>query len=289
MNQSSQPGGDGGQPKGDQRKATLPHYLRSASSHYAAAAKDKYEVAKKYVRKTPQAILWLLGCIWRGTGAVVTWLDSHNGIVTAAATFAIAVLTYYVVQFTAEQGKITNRQLAVMEADQRPWIKTAITFASDLIYKENDLRITFHYVLKNVGRSPALNVGGYPNLRPTILFPMGSNMIDLQNPMEEINKFCTEIADHVERITQMFPWGVIIYPGESNEQDMWASIDVSKLKARPPPFVHQSQRLSVHYQSSADLSGLVSFLHRLSSWRPRQSSSNCGLLCSEPKGSERCR
>jgi hypothetical protein len=42
----------------------------------------------------------------------------------------------------------------------------------------------------------------------------------------------------------MFPWGVIIYPGETNEQDMEASIDVSKIK-RPPTSFNLSPNASV--------------------------------------------
>jgi len=68
-----------------------------------------------------------------------------------------------------------------------------------------------------------------------MLFPIMSHMIDLQNPMEEITRFCAEITGRIKSITERFPWGVIIYPGETNEQDMSASIDVSDIK-EPPTF-----------------------------------------------------
>jgi len=208
VNQSGQSGGNGGQPEGDKPKARPPSRLRLASRHYTAAAKKKYEVARQYGWKALQAV-------GRGLAVSLRWIDNHNGLLTAAATVAIAVLTYYVVQFTSEQGKITNRQLAVMEADQRPWIKTDLSFASDLTYSDNRMDVTFHYVLKNVGRSPALSVSGYPKLRPTYLSPFwlpstGGSWIDLVDPVREIKDFCGDMASKVTQITEMFPWGDII-------------------------------------------------------------------------------
>lgn len=236
MNQSGHTAGDGDQPEGDQPKATQASRFRLASRHYAATAKHKYEVASKYIRKAPQAIFWLLGWIWRGTGGVVKRLDSHNGLLTAAATFAIAVLTYYVVQFTAEQGQITNRQLTIMEADQRPWIKTEISFASDLTYSETRMSVTFHFALKNVGRSPALNVDGFPSLRPTILFPALTGYIDLLEPMKEIRKYCDDFSSDLAKLTRSAPWGAIVYPGETFEKDEAASIDIADIKRTLPAF-----------------------------------------------------
>jgi hypothetical protein len=232
VNQSGQSGGDGGHPEGDQPKARPPSRLRLASRHYAAAAKKKYEVARQYGWKVLQAV-------GRGFAASLRWIDNHNGLLTAAATVAIAVLTYYVVQFTSEQGKITNRQLAVMEADQRPWIKTDLSFASDLTYSDNRMDVTFHYVLKNVGRSPALSVSGYPKLRPTYLSPFwlpstGGSWIDLVDPVREIKDFCGDMASKVTQITEMFPWGDIIYPGDTIERDESVSLEISDIKPELP-------------------------------------------------------
>jgi hypothetical protein len=232
VDQSGQSGGNGGQPEGDQPKARPPSRVRLASRHYAAAAKKKYEVARQHGWKALQAV-------GRGLAAPLRWIDNHNGLLTAAATVAIAVLTYYVVQFTSEQGKITNRQLAVMEADQRPWIKTDLSFASDLTYSDNRMDVTFHYVLKNVGRSPALSVSGYPKLRPTYLSPFwlpstGGSWIDLVDPVREIKGFCGDMAFKVTQITEMFPWGDIIYPGDTIERDESVSLDISDIKPELP-------------------------------------------------------
>jgi len=231
VNQSGHTGNDGDQPEGDQPKAISPNRLRLTSHRYAAAAKKKYEIARQYGWKALQAV-------GRGLAASLRWIDNHNGLLTAAATVAIAVLTYYVVQFTSEQGKITNRQLAVMEADQRPWIKTDLSFASDLTYSDNRMDVTLHYVLKNVGRSPALSVSGYPKLRPTYLspfwLPTGGSWIDLVNPLREIRNFCDDIASKVTQITEMSPWGDIIYPGDTIEHDESVGLDISDIKPELP-------------------------------------------------------
>jgi hypothetical protein len=138
------------------------------------------------------------------------------------------------------QSDAMQNQLKVMEADQRPWIKTELSFGGDLTYSDNRMDVTFHYVLKNVGRSPALSVSGYPRLRPTYLSPFwmpstGGSWIDLVNPVREIRDFCEDIASKVAKITEMAPWGDIIYPGDTIERDESVSLDVSDIKPELPP------------------------------------------------------
>jgi hypothetical protein len=139
-----------------------------------------------------------------------------------------------------DQSTAMQNQLKVMEADQRPWIKTDLSFASDLTYSDNRMDVTFHYVLKNVGRSPALSVSGYPKLRPTYLSPFwlsptSSSWIDLVDPVREIKNLCEKIASSTTRITETFPWGDIIYPGDTIEHDESAGLDISDIKPELPP------------------------------------------------------
>jgi hypothetical protein len=209
VSQSGQTGNDGDQPK-----ATYPNRLRLASQHYAAAAKEKYEVARQYVWKALQTV-------GRGLAASLRWIDTHNGLLTAAATVAIAFLTYYVARFTYEQGQITNRQLAVMEADQRPWIATTIEPAESLAIGPDSARLKFKYSLENTGRTPAFNVvpipeiiaqmsGGYPqylSLQQPFMPPI--------NPIVEVKKSCDKYGPDInkfiaEGITLLF--GNTIFP-----------------------------------------------------------------------------
>jgi hypothetical protein len=53
--------------------------------------------------------------IRRSVTTAVTWLDGHNGLLTALATVAIAALTYFVASSASEQGKTTSKQLIVMQ------------------------------------------------------------------------------------------------------------------------------------------------------------------------------
>jgi hypothetical protein len=100
----------------------------------------------------------------RPVTATISWLDGHGGTITAAATLAIAVLTYFVASNAYDQGTIFKRQLTIMqgqldgiEADRRPWV-----YITRPIIEEPGLRVvqdgvviavTFGY--KNVGKTPA--------------------------------------------------------------------------------------------------------------------------------------
>jgi hypothetical protein len=125
------------------------------------------------------------GSVPRSDGLIPT----HNGLLTAAATVAIAVLTYYVVRFTAEQGMITNRQLSIMETDQRPWIKietieaiSPLTFKTDGVEVGGGVKLLFN--LQNVGKSPALK----PMIDTRLAFD--ADLPDRQR------KYCADIKRH---------------------------------------------------------------------------------------------
>jgi hypothetical protein len=84
-----------------------------------ATPKKKYEIASSQIKKAPQFVWWLMTLAGRGFGAVVRWLDNHDGLVTAAATIAIAVLTYYLADYAGGQEKILNQQIADARATNR--------------------------------------------------------------------------------------------------------------------------------------------------------------------------
>ena len=202
---------------------------------YASTAKKKGQIAKDYIRKAAQSVWLALTIIWRAARAFVGWLDAHNSFITAAATFAMAFFTYYLANYALEQGQIANRQLRIMEADQRPWIKTTLSFGSDLVYSGTQMSVTIHTIMENVGRSPALNVSGFPKLIPTMLTPLVTNYVSMLDPMKEIRSYCDYIGTSVTKITHTFPWGVIIYPDETSEADEPVSLDISGFKAELPP------------------------------------------------------
>lgn len=71
-------------------------------------------------------------------------------------------------------------------------------------------------------------------LSPMWLPSSGGSWIDLVNPVREIRDFCEDLATKVTGITEMFPWGDIIYPGDIIERDESASLDISDIKPELP-------------------------------------------------------
>ena len=85
-------------------------------------------------------------------------IDTHNGLVTAAATAAIAALTWSIAEDSQKQAqtaqaqfKIMRSQLDVMEADQRPWVGGPIEIKS---ITHDDGGVIFTHIYRNVGRTP---------------------------------------------------------------------------------------------------------------------------------------
>lgn len=62
---------------------------------------------------------------WRVVAPItktINWLDAHNGLISALATIAIAVLTYYLAVYAGGQENILNRQIVDAHTTQRAFI-----------------------------------------------------------------------------------------------------------------------------------------------------------------------
>ncbi|MGH6836302.1 MAG: hypothetical protein ACREC9_12315 [Methylocella sp.] len=142
------------------------------------------ENAKKLLRRS----------IIRPAAWTINWVNSHNGLLTAIATVAIAVWTYFVAQYAADQSKIIRKQLTIMqgqldavEADQRPWLKVDIG-VKDFIFDANkDVYIDLSIKLKNIGKSPAQNIQ-----ESFILVPTDVNIILSSVNEQEKQCVCSE-------------------------------------------------------------------------------------------------
>jgi hypothetical protein len=83
--------------------------------------------------------------------------------VTLAGVVVVAVYTSVAAWqacLTRDQLAVMRRQLDAMEADQRPWIKIEATIAGPLTFFEpaGFADMPMHFILTNVGHSPAFNV-----------------------------------------------------------------------------------------------------------------------------------
>lgn len=96
-------------------------------------------------------------------------LDSYNGLITAAATVAIAWFTFSLREATNRLWDAGERQLDVSEqtliAGQRAWIRVDVEISGDLVFDANgNAPLKMVWTLTNKGNSPATNVRINPNL-----------------------------------------------------------------------------------------------------------------------------
>lgn len=107
--------------------------------------------------------------VWDRFLGILKFFDTHNGSFNALAAIAVAVFTFVLVRLTRGQlreailaANAATRSAATAErtlvATQRPWVDIEISVASDLIYDAAGATITFSYVLRNHGNTPATNV-----------------------------------------------------------------------------------------------------------------------------------
>lgn len=249
MNQGGQSDSDGNLPQSDVPKTAPRSHFRLGNRGFGCV-----KVARRYLLKTFHAIVhWL--------SASLRWIDSHNGLLTAAATVAIAVLTYYVAQLTSEQGKIATRQLSIIESDERPWISTKIEIIGSLAITDNGAEIRIRYTLENVGKTPAFNVVAFPLIAAAI-FPAGPNYIfGPIDPINEVKKACKKysqsLSDFLDAgFTLLF--GNTIFPNKTFTKEETAVIDfpptipsslmISKRQMTGPAFLISC----VDYRASAE-------------------------------------
>jgi hypothetical protein len=94
---------------------------RRSERHKSASAPQNTQVAGAHEKQTIRLwLLWAISPIRR----IVDWLDTHDGLLTAIATVAIAAFTYYLAHDSAQQARISGDQLDAMRG-QLTEMKTA--------------------------------------------------------------------------------------------------------------------------------------------------------------------
>jgi len=64
-------------------------------------------------REYAKYIMWPVVTIWRGIKAVIVFLDKYGGAITALATIAIGVLTYFYVGYSQKQWQVAQDTLTI--------------------------------------------------------------------------------------------------------------------------------------------------------------------------------
>jgi len=117
-----------------------------------------YEWIAYLLRICWQFIVWIIG----GCRHIFLWIVQPY-VLTAAATIAIAFLTFQYVQYSKLQWNTMRQQL---ELSQRPWVEPTHEVISPLVFNNNRWTLVLSETLENHGQSVALNVGGWNEMFP---------------------------------------------------------------------------------------------------------------------------
>jgi len=102
--------------------------------------------------------------VCRPITALIAWLDQHSSTVTAAATAAIAILTYFLASYAYDQGISADKQWRIMQSqvdDTRAQISAFLTIPESpetTIKLGDDWHMILDFYLANVGQSAARDV-----------------------------------------------------------------------------------------------------------------------------------
>jgi hypothetical protein len=141
-------------------------------------------------------ILTLFGIILIIT--VAPQLDRTTfSLISAGGTVFLAMATAYL-------ALMGNRQLSVMESDQRAWVSAHNIRVGDLKWKDEEARFTVLFNLKNTGRSPGLSVFVNVAADPSPLFT--ELVAKKHNEMSEAGRNRPSI------------WGTMVFPGDDIPQ-----------------------------------------------------------------------
>jgi hypothetical protein len=147
------------------------------------------------------AILWLRGFACRAVYSLFKRASLTN--LTAFATLILALATAYL-------AWVADRQVGIMEADKRPWIKVTVTFAKPPRLTDwggqKGIDVSLHFDLKNYGDSPAVNLRIES---PIIVHPGNPRRSELNVPQKDA-------CDRARAAADENPIGsVAVFPGES--------------------------------------------------------------------------
>jgi hypothetical protein len=166
------------------------------------------------ILSVPAAIIFLI--IWDAERAN-DQTGNRGGSPTNAIAFASAAgavisalfagISYFV---TTE---LTEKSLVMAN---RPWIKVDIQVAGPITYNDNGANFTLKYILKNIGRSPAVNV----EVHPRIIFPIVS--VDQFGEFNARRELLKDIS--ARKAIRSTAFGYSLFPDDTMVQDITVSM-----------------------------------------------------------------
>src|ERR1700680_5146882 len=141
--------------------------------------------------------------IGRSFKGLFSFVDRHDGSVTAAATVAIVFLTFFYVSYSKRQWQAMGEDDRIASNFQRPWVgldddTRALQTSSITFDKRADASITFHVIAKNFGVYLASGVAPLADLVITD---------DYEAVQRKQASLCSELMDPLH-------YGQILFPGK---------------------------------------------------------------------------
>jgi hypothetical protein len=142
----------------------------------------------------------------------ISWLDKHDGAITALATAIIAVLTWRLWVTSDDQWGTMQRQLDLSE---RPWVGADVTIAKPLFVGEHNMGYVGLWVtMTNEGHSVASHV--VESAAP-LLF--GLNYYDRARTLQQ------KLCDRLEKSIGPTSSGYSLFPARDAKRYDWVLID----------------------------------------------------------------
>jgi hypothetical protein len=227
-------------PNGD--KSNKPSVAAESSSSDNARPPHQQKKAAKYYQRAKRLIWWLIGrpIVWTAKA-----LDPYSVLLTALATIALAILTYFLAVYANDLGQISGKQLDAMreqqrvmqgqldemQIDQRPWISITSEIRRNGVVRyewngQQGISTSETFTLRNYGHSPARNVTIKLDIIPR---PnnFNTNLAELARLQERL---CAD-AERTARNNKIA--GVTVFPGKDERVELGIGMGTGK---RNTPF-----------------------------------------------------
>ncbi len=179
----------------------------------------------------------IIGVIAAEFEAVEIYLQSHEKSLMVAGTLAVALFTWTLYKTARDQLFASHAALEIAErsariteqtlvASQRPWLSVEVGLAGPLIITDEEVRVEIGFTVKNVGKSPALNM----QVEPLLMSIMHRTQDD--HPMAKTQKLSEEIKSRP--LAENSITGNTIFPDEISRQVINLGIRIEDLKNSAP-------------------------------------------------------
>lgn len=166
-----------------------------------------------------------------------SYLVNHEKSLMVIGTLAVAIFTWTLYRTARDQLKASSDALSLSEksirvteqtliASQRPWLSVEAGLAGPLRITESEVRVEVGFTIKNVGKSPAINVQIEP------LLVSGMNKTEQEHVIARTQRLAEDIKKRPLADESIL--GQTIFPGEVLRQSIGLGIRIDELRASIP-------------------------------------------------------